>query len=69
METISVIFPSIDWVLLRHQKLALIQCIGNQDDELLEGLLGLIDHIQDNAVASKQFTELQVFGFNANDIL
>lgn len=64
MQSVSIIFEHIDWVLLRDQKLALIQCIGNEDDKLLEGLLGLLDSIQDIAVNTNQYTELEVFGFN-----
>lgn len=69
MQPVSIELPSIDWVLLRDQKQALLQCICNEDDTLLEGLLSLIDHIQDNAVETNQYTELEVFGFNAEDIL
>lgn len=69
MQPVSIELPSIDWVLLRDQKQALLQCISNEDDTLLEGLLSLIDHIQDSAVETNQYTELEVFGFNAEDIL
>lgn len=69
MQPVSIELPSIDWVLLRDQKQALLQCISNEDDKLLEGLLSLIDHIQDSAVETNQYTELEVFGFNAEDIL
>lgn len=69
MQPVSIELPNIDWVLLRDQKQALLQCISNEDDTLLEGLLSLIDHIQDSAVETNQYTELEVFGFNAEDIL
>lgn len=69
MQPVLIELPSIDWVLLRDQKQALLQCISNEDDTLLEGLLSLIDHIQDNAVETNQYTEVEVFGFNAEDIL
>lgn len=69
MQPVSIELPNIDWVLLRDQKQALLQCISNEDDKLLEGLLSLIDHIQDSAVETNQYTELEVFGFNAEDIL
>lgn len=69
MQPVSIELPSIDWVLLRDQKQALLQCISNEDDKLLEGLLSLIDHIQDSAVETNQYTELEVFGFKAENVL
>ena len=54
---------------LRRQKLSLIQMIprkGITTEEAndLEGILSLIDHIQDYAVDSGQLTHMQVFGKN-----
>ena len=69
MQPISIEFINIDWVLLRDQKLALVQCISNDDDKLLEGILSLLDYIQDTAVETNQYSELEVFGFNVEDIL
>ena len=48
----------IDWELLRKQKEWLMQFNREEAD----GLLSLIDAIQDNAVNSKEFTEEEIFG-------
>ena len=55
----------IDWELLRRQKVELLDVInmyklpaGNH----LDGVVYLIDHIQDSAVDSGYYTEEQVFG-------
>lgn len=56
----------IDWTLLRQQK-AWLYDIANgartsDDATFSEGLISLLDHIQDNAVDTGQATELEVFG-------
>jgi hypothetical protein len=48
----------IDWELLRTQKEYLL---GLKNDQA-EGICGLIDHIQDTAVDTKQATSEEVFG-------
>jgi len=57
----------IDWKLLREQKqLILDLSIGGyniKEIELLEGLVGLIDNIQDSAVDEYGFEEGDVFEF------
>lgn len=40
------LFKSIDWDLLRQQKMWLLQ----HDSEMAEGLLNLLDNLQDEAV-------------------
>ncbi|TET59641.1 MAG: hypothetical protein E3J47_08130 [Candidatus Stahlbacteria bacterium] len=56
---------NIDWVLLRKQKLTLLEVIipyfGETEDNLI-GILHLIDSIQDSAVKSGKWTEKEVFG-------
>lgn len=52
----------MDWKLLREQKLWLI----DQDSEQAEGLLNLIDFIQDSAVESGLFTLEEVFSRSFN---
>ncbi len=52
---------------LRRQKLTLIELIPDlhtEKGEALEGILSLIDAIQDYAVDSGQLTHIQVFGKN-----
>ena len=65
-----------DWKLLREQKQTLLKQIefinnhlggllkvtGKPTMELFEGLVNLIDNIQDSAVAQGVATELEVFG-------
>lgn len=51
----------IDWPLLREQKRWLIAHQDAADEAPVEGLLGLIDHIQDSAVADG-LAEEEVFG-------
>jgi hypothetical protein len=48
----------IDWSLLREQKAWLLM----HDCDEANGLIHLVDSIQDNAVALGMFTEQQVFG-------
>jgi hypothetical protein len=62
------IITGIDWKLLRKQKRLLLQVINNdnvnfKEKEALEGILNLIDAIQDYAVDDAQIvTEIEVFG-------
>jgi hypothetical protein len=56
-----------DWLLLREQKAALLTLIeGNRtsgtEAELLQGVVHLIDHIQDTAVDHGNATATEVFG-------
>lgn len=55
---------SIDWALLRLQKSWLWQHQCQEAD----GLLNLIDAIQDQAVLSGRFTEQQVFGLQQDSV-
>lgn len=58
----------IDFELLRTQKLCLINLINdnttidNPDKDLLEGVVSLIDNIQDYAVDKMKYTKKEVFG-------
>lgn len=58
----------IDWALLREQKESLWDMVVGQpkrsvqERETLEGVIGLIDHLQDSAVQEGRATEAEVFG-------
>lgn len=52
----------LNWATLREQKLWLIQQANNNNTWQAEGLLGLLDYIQDTAVDSGAATEEEVFG-------
>lgn len=57
----------IDWGLLRKQKLDLLKVINNdsvspKEKESLEGILLLIDSVQDYAVDTCELPERKVFG-------
>ena len=66
-------YSLMDWALLREQKLDLLKHINDLDKGALEddsikktqdsliGILHLIDHVQDCAVDSGEFTEKEVF--------
>lgn len=60
-----------DWKLLREQKtLLLVLTQGGrtsiEEAELLDGLVNLIDNIQDAALDNGEATELEVFGTEQN---
>lgn len=59
-------YININYDALRTQKHILLtkvlKTLNKEDSEEMEGLLNLIDTIQDNAVELKQKTELEVFG-------
>jgi hypothetical protein len=53
----------VDWELLRSQKEVLVGLLLNKSvPEELEGLVGLLDTIQDHVVECGEATELEVFG-------
>jgi hypothetical protein len=59
----------IDWELLRRQKLRLIEILDAkppsitlEQRESLDGIVFLIDAIQDDAVDTNKATEVEVFG-------
>lgn len=59
--------PGIDWPLLRTQKnhlvaMAMAPNCPVAQAEVLDGVVNLLDSIQDNAVAKGQATEAEVFG-------
>jgi len=58
---------TIDWALLRSQKLTLLQVISVSPPTVAEdltGILHLIDHIQDEAAANSEIGIKEVFGDN-----
>lgn len=59
----------IDWKLLREQKITLLNVIGEithtgqpERVEHLDGIINLIDSIQDEAVETGKVSEAEVFG-------
>ena len=63
----SVALGKMDWTLLRSQKRALVDLragsvVTPEQEESLEGILNLIDCIQDQVVDTNQDTEVAVFG-------
>jgi hypothetical protein len=57
----------IDFNLLRRQKLALIELkpgttVTSEQSAAAEGLLNILDAIQDQALRSGEYTEKQIFG-------
>ena len=55
---------SIDFALLRQQKLDLIDLTGKglPSADVAEGMLALLDHIQDWAMQTCQATDEQIWG-------
>lgn len=68
MEKLNRIIKTIDYPLLRKQKESLLKCIDGMpahlatNNDLLEGLLCLLDEIQDAVVEDGIKTEKEVFG-------
>jgi hypothetical protein len=60
MNAIEEVISRVNWEELREQKLELVLC--GIETEWVEGLLSLIDHIQDAAVADGVATAAEVFG-------
>jgi hypothetical protein len=61
---VAVELNNLDLVLLRRQKRHLVEInTGNEDrNNAVEGMLNLLDHVQDYIVDSGQATEEEVFG-------
>ena len=58
---------TIDWALLRKQKGWLYGFANEGEDvEYADGLLALLDYIQDNAIDTGQATEHEVLGTEEN---
>lgn len=61
----------IDWQLFRHQKAVLLGIIDDTDNvdtvEALEGIVKLLNHVQDQAVKSGIWEESEVFGEEQED--
>ena len=66
-------YNEIDWKLLRKQKLHLLQVVTFLEHtaytkqhrewaESLDGLVNLIDYIQDSAEMTGEYTEEEIFG-------
>ena len=60
---------NIDWELLKEQKLSLLDLVNKNNESLtdkqidaLDGIIGLIDSLQDSAVDDYGFEEERVFG-------
>lgn len=66
-ELADLFFKEINWQLLRDQKLALIRLRNTLSEDkyaFLDGILHLIDHVQDVAVESQYCSEEEVFNLN-----
>ena len=56
---------NVDWPLLRKQKTWILNKVdfaNREETEMVDGLVALIDHIQDYAVGNGNATEEEVFG-------
>ena len=54
---------NINWALLREQKSALVRmAMTGQDNQALDGIVNLLDNLQDEAVSSGLADEVTVFG-------
>ena len=67
-QDVSVILTNINFKLLRSQKKQLLKVMNNQtlvkkEVQALEGILNLIDAVQDYAVDNKLLSEHDVFSF------
>jgi|GEM_PF-2663785 len=65
ISTMKKFLSTIDFALLRKQKQTLLKLKGEtrQQDAHINGLLHLIDQIQDSAVDEYGYTEKEVFNF------
>lgn len=59
-----MVMLDVDFDLLRKQKDELLKQVWKKDNDLLEGLINLIDDIQDQAVDKNGVAETEVFGAN-----
>jgi hypothetical protein len=68
MMKVTVELENLDLVLLRRQKRTLVgrpsspSRAADEEYEAVEGMINLLDHIQDFLVDSGQATEFEVFG-------
>ena len=65
----SKVLDKVDWPLLRKQKLVLVKMVMERSLELdeeekagIDGVIALLDGLQDEAVASGAHTEKEIFG-------
>ena len=66
---VTISLENLDLVLLRRQKRRLVETktdIGDHENAI-EGMLNLLDHIQDYIVATGQASEAEVFGPRDSD--
>jgi hypothetical protein len=68
-EGCTVTLGKMNWELLRRQKRVLLNLdtgsvVTGKQNEAIEGIVSLIDHIQDQVVDSGQMTSKTVFGKN-----
>ena len=56
-------FDFVDWTLFREQKLWLLVQQGEQAD----GIINMMDSIQDAAFATGRYTEEQIYGLPIED--
>jgi predicted type IV restriction endonuclease len=61
-KTIRQVFLGIDWRMLRDQKEWLVEQAHRGGNEEAEGLLALLDEVQDAAVFGGIATKEEVFG-------
>ena len=66
MMDLVVVKLRMNWASLREQKAELIKYAWKDADsnKLLEGIISIIDEIQDQAVEENGLTEMEVFGEN-----
>lgn len=64
MKNYEQVLRSLDWKLLREQKdYCFNESANNKDaEEIYDGIVNLIDHLQDAAVLDGIATEEEVFG-------
>ena len=59
---------NINWALLREQKAALVRmAMTGQDNQALDGIINLLDTLQDEAVSSGLADEEIVFGEKSHE--
>ena len=66
---VTISLENLDLVLLRRQKCHLVETktVTGDYENAIEGMLNLLDHIQDYIVATGQASEAEVFGPRDSD--
>jgi hypothetical protein len=62
----------IDWKLLREQKIMLLKCqkyrhFNYKDEEYLQGIINLIDSIQDYAIDEMGISDKEIFNITSEE--